>query len=111
MTYAALLAHTNTIRAGDRVGAEQICSEITLLLDAGSEDLTDDGRRYLYKIRKKWTARADGSDTRWQSRGSQPGRGKSSSRRGSATVRNEEEHDPLLARLIQKFGTPLRGDS
>jgi hypothetical protein len=79
-----------------------------------TEALSTDERRRIYKLRKKWTYRADGQDLRWNALGSRPGRTAKQTQGklggGGKNRRNEEESDPLLASILKKYGTPLPED-
>lgn len=99
-----LLVAASTIQAGDTLGASDIVDTAQHLLD--TEDMSSDDRRRLYKLRKKWTARSLGLDTRWKTQGSKPGR-PLTAKHGKNPIRNEEQDDPLLASIIRKFGTPI----
>lgn len=101
LTYAELLTRATGIRAGDREAASQYLASIAHSLETA--ELTTDERRRIYKLRKKWTTRADGTDPRWNAYGVRPGRPKALPKKYS----NPEDEDPLLASIMRKYGTPI----
>jgi hypothetical protein len=100
LTYPELLAKANAITAGDTHAAQALLDDIGHVLD--SQDLSTDQRRNLYKLRKKWSARASGADTRWLTFGSAPG---NKSRKRTRDGDKYPSDDPLVESIIRKYGS------
>lgn len=111
-SYEGVLARQPlSTQAGDKIAAAEFCSLLTLVLQGqGVDTLVDAQKNYLYKLRAKWQLRADGKDTRWNTTGSKPGRGKKVVK-PRREYRMEEADDPLLASLMRKYGLPVREDA
>lgn len=107
MNYPDLLTKAGSIRGGDCKAATDLLNDITVALD--TEALSTEERRRLYKLRKKWTSRANQTDERWMALGSRPGR-TTGVLKTEQRKRLAEERDPLLASILRKFGTPLPED-
>ncbi len=120
MTYEDLLAKQPlTTSAGDRLAAQAFVELLSTVIEGrGTTDLLDSQRRYLYKLRARWQARAAGTDLRWMVQGSRPGRPP----RPDAEAHREREFrhrtrvqadpgeaDPLFQSLLKKYGTPTTG--
>lgn len=115
MTYEQLLALApTTSMAGDRKAAQRFVDVLTSALQTQTDAFTDSQKRYIYRLRLRWQTRADGKDINWNANGSAPGRPmKEKAKVGSRSIaakawrRYERENtDPLLAAIIDKFGTP-----
>lgn len=116
MTYEDILARHGQITAGDLLAAKSFLGTLDSYLALSSGALTPARRNYLYTLRKRWRARADGLDLRWSTHGSKPGRKKRASLEPKqahvdpTAFGAEDEMDPLLASLVRKFGAPRRTD-
>lgn len=117
MTYEQLLGKqpASTV-VGDRVIAQKFVDVIDAQLASGntSSEFTVSQRTYLYKLRAKWSTRAKGNDTSWNTYGGKPGRRKGisdkSSKVDTTVYGDEDQMDPLLKSLLSKYGEPLRTD-
>jgi hypothetical protein len=109
VTYEQLL---NVAPGTSQIGDVSAAKEYSETLSAALQDadaFTASQRVYLYRLRTKWDKRAAG-DASWQV----PGRPiKETTRKESQSIaaksmrRHERENEsPLLATIMQKFGTP-----
>lgn len=105
MTYQRLLAlQPLTLSQGDTGAALTFVSALeTYILDASAmAELTESQQNYLYRLRGRWQARANGDDVRWLERGSRAGRPAT-----GRTPRKKKITDvgsPLFESLMKKFG-------
>lgn len=106
MTYKELLKRTHEIAPGDRKAADEFCDLLALSLQI--EKLTGTERRYLYRLRKRWEARAVGQDPRWEIYGTKPG-----ATNVQRQQRTHESRDPeiLQAPSPAVANTEVPGDS
>jgi hypothetical protein len=102
VTLKELLTTAGRVLGGDKIAAGRIVETIITLLD--TEAMSGDDRRRLYKLRKKWDSRAQGSDQRWNVHGSSPGRPKKLITKRRTARQRDEDNDPLLARILAKYG-------
>lgn len=116
MRYEEILAQQPpSTSAGDRLAARTFVGVIASAISDKESPLTPSQRNYLYKLRGKWEVRAAGKDESWNEYGCRPGRRRqpkieTSSKVDVTAYGTEEELDPLLRRVIEKFGTPQRTD-
>lgn len=116
MTYEQLLQlQPVSTASGDCVLAGRFVDQLSAYIKGhGLSTLSDAQKNYLYKLRAKWSLRAQGKDTSWTAGGSRPGRKPmkhaSPQKVDRTTYGTEDELDPLLADVIHKFGTPKRTD-
>lgn len=117
MTYSELLAAQPPPRLhGNFTLAQEFVTLVTDALHDTTQPWTPAQRAYLYRLYRKWWRRASGQDLRWNLAPPRPGRpakhpGKT---RRASTARkawDADMEDPLVRRIIEKFGTPKGGRS
>lgn len=108
MTYPELLA-MQPASAGTPATAAEYAQMLTRYLETeDTSALTRAERNYLYRLRQKWTKRAEGRDARWRRGGIAPGRKTEMAGQPAATPTADDDGDldPLSASLIRKYGRP-----
>jgi len=112
MNYEDILARQpDSTTAGDRSAAGSFVEFLSLQIETGIGHLNGSQQRYIYKLRARWQVRTDGKDGRWNTHGTRAGRPFSKrTPKLSSTYKREEDDDPLLASILRKYGTPVRGD-
>lgn len=109
MNYEQILERIpKTVTAGDKriAGAfveflEQVFADERMMTA-----LTTSNKNYLYKLRKIWAARADGTDEAWLVKGSAPGRPRS---RDIVKRRHEDDDDETMDDLSRRLVKRYRG--
>jgi hypothetical protein len=116
VTYEQLLACApKSTEAGDPHAATRfLCILESQLTGEPLKQWTKAQSNYLYKLRVLWRNRAQGTDENWirygSRRGPKPNPARMKNELDPTVFGDDDEKDPLLARLESKYGTPLRTD-